>query len=355
MYEPSNFQPKTISELQKVCEDLKLPLYTLHIALNINTNMPKMFGIYKEEPTGDIVVYKNKSDGTRAERYRGDDEAYAVNEMWLKIQEICDLSHKPKEKPPAELGIPKPDVNQKPIQESTPPEPESLPEPAYDPPADGIPPVNPYRREPYPPSCVGYSSYPPRRRRQRHSLLHIISVLIIIITLFSMIGTVVLLSKSSPGFSGSHHGFHPNPSYQQGYYDIDGSHYFYYPSLNEWYAYDEYYDDWYPYVMPEQVPGYYDDYYIDDYWAYDRDYGFQNWYDDYYDTQDPYDVWDWDYDNDTDDSWDYNYDDSWDSDYDSDYDWDSDWDSDYDWDDDWDSGSDWDSDWDSDYDWDSDW
>ena len=33
-----------------------------------------------------IIVYKNKSDGSRAIRYQGLDEAYAVNEIYLKLQ-----------------------------------------------------------------------------------------------------------------------------------------------------------------------------------------------------------------------------------------------------------------------------
>lgn len=46
---------------------------------------PKAFGIYKDSD-GNFVVYKNKGDGTRAERYRGKDEAYAVNEIYQKLR-----------------------------------------------------------------------------------------------------------------------------------------------------------------------------------------------------------------------------------------------------------------------------
>ena len=48
---------------------------------------PKAFGIYKDENNNNFVVYKNKSDGTRAIRYEGKDEAYAVNELYIKLKE----------------------------------------------------------------------------------------------------------------------------------------------------------------------------------------------------------------------------------------------------------------------------
>ena len=34
-----------------------------------------------------FIVYKNKADGTRAVRYKGTDEAYAVNELYLKLKD----------------------------------------------------------------------------------------------------------------------------------------------------------------------------------------------------------------------------------------------------------------------------
>ena len=41
---------------------------------------PRAFGIY-QDADGLFVVYKNKANGERAVRYRGRDEAYAVNEL----------------------------------------------------------------------------------------------------------------------------------------------------------------------------------------------------------------------------------------------------------------------------------
>jgi hypothetical protein len=48
---------------------------------------PRAFGIYRE---GDrFVVYKNKADGSRAVRYDGPDEAYAVGELYDKLLDEC--------------------------------------------------------------------------------------------------------------------------------------------------------------------------------------------------------------------------------------------------------------------------
>ena len=50
----------------------------------------KAFGIYKDEK-GKCIVYKNKADGSRAVRYEGTDEAYAVNELLTRLkQEILE-------------------------------------------------------------------------------------------------------------------------------------------------------------------------------------------------------------------------------------------------------------------------
>ena len=52
---------------------------------------PKAFGIYKDASTGNFVVYKNKADGSRAVRYEGTDEAFAVNEIFMRLkQEILE-------------------------------------------------------------------------------------------------------------------------------------------------------------------------------------------------------------------------------------------------------------------------
>ena len=51
---------------------------------------PRAFGIYHDKYLG-YVVYKNKDNGERAIRYQGTDEAYAVNELFMRLkQEILE-------------------------------------------------------------------------------------------------------------------------------------------------------------------------------------------------------------------------------------------------------------------------
>lgn len=82
----SDDTPKTIEELKN--------WYTAHgmadenitrIFIGKNITEAKAFGIYRDGEN--FIVYKNKADGTRAIRYQGTDEAYAVNELYLKIKE----------------------------------------------------------------------------------------------------------------------------------------------------------------------------------------------------------------------------------------------------------------------------
>lgn len=81
-------EPKTIEELKQwyVAHNLPDEMIT-RFFIGKNYQEPKAFGIYQEPATGDFVVYKNKANGTRAERYRGKNEAYAVTELWLKLKE----------------------------------------------------------------------------------------------------------------------------------------------------------------------------------------------------------------------------------------------------------------------------
>lgn len=77
--------PKTIAELEQWYKDRNLPPYeTTRFFIGINYKEKRAFGIYKD---GDeFIVYKNKDDGTRAIRYQGTDEQYAVNELYLKLK-----------------------------------------------------------------------------------------------------------------------------------------------------------------------------------------------------------------------------------------------------------------------------
>ena len=77
--------PKTIEELKNWYAAHNLPPYeTTRFFIGINYKGPKAFGIYEEN--GNFVVYKNKDTGERAVRYEGKDEAYAVNEIYLKLK-----------------------------------------------------------------------------------------------------------------------------------------------------------------------------------------------------------------------------------------------------------------------------
>lgn len=77
--------PKTIAELKDWYVARHLPPYeTTRFFIGENYKQPKAFGIYEEN--GRFIVYKNKADGSRAVRYEGTDEAYAVNEIYLKLK-----------------------------------------------------------------------------------------------------------------------------------------------------------------------------------------------------------------------------------------------------------------------------
>ncbi len=81
------FQPKTIDELKEYCAERGMPLLRMRFFVGEDFKEPRAFGIYRD---GDrFVVYKNKADGTRAIRYDGPDEAYAVNELYQKLLVEC--------------------------------------------------------------------------------------------------------------------------------------------------------------------------------------------------------------------------------------------------------------------------
>lgn len=80
--------PKTIAELEQWYKDRKLPPYeTTRFFIGQDHKGPRAFGIYQDPGSGEFIVYKNKNDGSRAVRYQGKDEEYAVNELYQKLKD----------------------------------------------------------------------------------------------------------------------------------------------------------------------------------------------------------------------------------------------------------------------------
>ena len=84
--------PKTIDELKQWYIEHNLPDENVtRFFIGKDIKEKRAFGIYKDLEKNEFVVYKNKDNGQRAIRYQGPDEAYAVNELYLKLkQEILN-------------------------------------------------------------------------------------------------------------------------------------------------------------------------------------------------------------------------------------------------------------------------
>lgn len=80
--------PKTIEELKEYCAERGMPLLRMRFFIGEDAHEPKAFGIFKDG-RGNTIVYKNKADRSRAVRYEGPDEAYAVSEILSKLKEEC--------------------------------------------------------------------------------------------------------------------------------------------------------------------------------------------------------------------------------------------------------------------------
>ena len=83
-------KPKTIYELRTYCAQKRVPLAQIRFFIGEDYREPRAFGIYQDDD-GQFVVYKNKADGSRAIRYRGPDEAHAVNEILQKLDSEVEL------------------------------------------------------------------------------------------------------------------------------------------------------------------------------------------------------------------------------------------------------------------------
>lgn len=79
-------QPQTIEELKEWYTVHGLPAEDVtRFYIGKNHVGPRAFGIYHDGEK--FIVYKNKNDGSRVIRYEGNDEAYAVNELYQKLRE----------------------------------------------------------------------------------------------------------------------------------------------------------------------------------------------------------------------------------------------------------------------------
>ena len=83
----SSLPPQTIEELKAFCEARGMPLFRMRFFIGRDYREPKAFGIYRDGEN--VVVYKNKADGSRAVRYCGPDEARGVNELYQKLLSEC--------------------------------------------------------------------------------------------------------------------------------------------------------------------------------------------------------------------------------------------------------------------------
>ena len=86
MMRSANSVPKTIEELKEFCVRKNINTAQMHIHIDEDYRGEKAFGIYRDGEN--FIVYKNKAGGERAVRYRGTDEAYAVNELYQKMKEM---------------------------------------------------------------------------------------------------------------------------------------------------------------------------------------------------------------------------------------------------------------------------
>lgn len=84
--EPKQYRkPQTIEELKAFCAGKGMPLEQMRFFIGEDYRGARAFGIY-QDADGEFVVYKNKSDGSRAVRYKGPNETFAVNEIYEKLR-----------------------------------------------------------------------------------------------------------------------------------------------------------------------------------------------------------------------------------------------------------------------------
>ena len=261
MMRSGNQVPKTIEELKAFAAEKNIPLEKMRFFIGVDYQEPRAFGIYKQS-NGNCVVYKNKADGTRAIRYQGADEAYAVNEIYQKMKaELLERKQA--------------DVNNGKA------------------------------------ASAPYSSPRPAQRKKKKLgcstiIAYAIVIFIFLVFAVAMFGKIIDDAKTP----------------KKGYYDYKGTPYYY--TGGGWYTPGDDGEWERDYDAPDRLEENYNDYFeAKDYSSLDSDYAgdieeypTEAYSSDDYDSGDSWDDNSWD-----DDDWDYDYD-SYDS-YDSD--WDSDW------------------------------
>ena len=191
--------PGTIEELKAFCAAKNLPLEKMRFFLGEDYKAPRAFGIY-QDGEGQFVVYKNKADGSRAVRYRGTDEAYAVNEIYQKLKSEV--------------------ANQKALQGSG----------------------NAGRR-----SAGSGVSAPVKGKQKKGCLYRVLSAIVIAffcLTALFILGGILSFFQKSP---------------QNGYYSYNDS--YYYNQNDSWYLYDDDYDTWSPVTADDELQDNYEDYF----------------------------------------------------------------------------------------------
>lgn len=170
--------PVTIEELQIFIAEKNIPAEKIRFFIGVDYREPKAFGIYRDEMTGNFVVYKNKADGTRAVRYEGKDEAYAVNEIYQKLRE--EINRNNEQHGRSDLGA-----------------------------------GNPSYQNPH--TYTGEGNDPERRKNNRK--FHILLILFIAIVVISLFMSIAKVSGRTSG----HGGFFYHPGYEYNIDDEDSS------------------------------------------------------------------------------------------------------------------------------------
>ena len=251
-------QPKTIEELQLWYQSKNLPPENVtRFFIGKDISEPKAFGIYKDPNTGKFIVYKNKADGSRAIRYEGDDETFAVNEIFQKLRTTitAQKAHN------AEMrSASQPDRN----------------------------------------------TY--RRRKRSSALSSVISLIIVIFIILFIYLMPRIFSNFSMGTNNRYYEY--DGDY---YYNIMGDYYLYDSESGDW----DYYGNYAPFYGENYEDYIYDGDLAEDNISDFKDSdSYADWFDNYYDSgNDSGNSWD---DDDWDSGWDSN--DSWDSDWGGDWD-----------------------------------